>query len=123
MDPVSRAQAGNKQESSRIDRVKGHRWKKGQSGNPSGRPKKLHITKMYERILGKSANRKEIEQSILKVLTSGRMATVLMAREMAERTEGKVAQEVDMNVTGTVVLAEIISERRKKRDHIDSRQS
>lgn len=123
MDPVSRAQAGNKPEASRIDRVKGHRWQKGQSGNPSGRPKKLHITKMYEKILNKSSNRKKIEESIMKVLTDGRMSTVLMAREMAERTEGKVADIVDMNVTGTVQLAEVIEERRKKRGNADSRQS
>jgi hypothetical protein len=114
VDPVSKAQAGNSQDS-RGDRVKAYRWPKGKSGNPEGRPKKLQITKMYERILSSPANRKAIEKSVLQVLTSGRMATVLMAREMAERTEGKVEQVVDMNLSGTLVLAEIIAERRKKR--------
>jgi len=124
MDPVSKAQAGNSQETgSRIDRLKGNRWPKGVSGNPHGRPKKLHITKMFEQVLAKSKNRNDIKRALLETLTSKGMAKVLMLREMAERTEGKVAQEVDMNVTGTVILAEIISERRRKRDNPDSRQS
>jgi hypothetical protein len=121
MDPVSRAQAGDYE--SLQNRTKTHRWKKGQSGNPGGRPKKLHITKMFEQVLAKAKNRNDIKKALLETLTSTGMAKVLMLREMAERTEGKVTQEVDMNVTGTVVLAEIISERRRKRDNSDSRQS
>jgi hypothetical protein len=117
MDPVSRAQAGNKQETpkyaNRIDRVKGHRWQKGQSGNPSGRPKKLHITKIFEKLLAKSDNRKEISEAIMATLTSKGMAKVLMLREMAERTEGKVTQEVDMNVNGTITLEQVLEARKK----------
>jgi hypothetical protein len=113
MDAVSKAQAGNKQESSRIDRVKGHRWQKGQSGNPSGRPKKLQITKIYEKILRSGVNRKEIEASIKKIVTDGRMASVLMIREMAERTEGKVADIVDLNVSGKITLEQALEARKK----------
>ena len=51
------------------------------------------------------------------------MAGVLLIREMSERDEGKVADVVDMNVTGTVVLAQVIEERRRKRDNTDARQS
>jgi hypothetical protein len=122
MDPVSRAQQGNKPEASRIDRVKGHRFQKGVSGNPSGRPKKNHITKMYEQLLANPQNRKHIKEAILKTLTGGRMSGVLQLREVAERTEGKVADVVDMNLSGTVQLATVIEERRKKRAG-DSRNS
>ncbi len=87
----------------------------GKSGNPGGRPKKNHITKMYDKLLAKPLNRKEIEASALKILTGGRMASVLLLREMAERTEGKVADTVDLNVTGTIQLANVIEQRRKKR--------
>jgi hypothetical protein len=111
MDPVSKSQAADNSVKQRIGRP----FPKGVSGNPGGRPKKNHITRMYEELLAKSQNRKDIKESALKVLTGGRMATVLLLREMAERTEGKVAQEVDMNVTGTVVLGNVILERRKKR--------
>lgn len=113
MDPVSKSQAGNKQETSRIDRVKGHRWKKGQSGNPSGRPKKLEITKIYEKVLASAVNRKEIEKSVLEMLKSNRMMSVLLLREMAERTEGKVADEVDVNVSGKLTLEQVLEARKK----------
>lgn len=112
MDPVSKSQDGNKQPS-RIDRVKGHRWQKGQSGNPSGRPKKLEITKIYEKVLRKAANRKEIEASVLDMLKSKRMMAVLLLREMAERTEGKVAEEVDLHVTGKITLEQVLEARKK----------
>ena len=118
MDPVSKAQAANSQES-RADRVKAHRWPKGVSGNPKGRPKKLEVTKIYEKILRKSLNRKAIEEDVLQMLHSKRMMSVLLLREMAERTEGKVAQEVDMNISGTLALAEVIQKRRKKRGDKD----
>jgi|SRR4029077_19015480 len=84
--------AGNS-ENLREKRLKNLRpFPKGKGGNPSGRPKKAYLTKIYERILRKACTRKEIEEAFTKVLTSGRMASVLMAREMAERTEGKVSQ-------------------------------
>lgn len=117
MDPVSKAQSdtGNSALSKPAYQRGLRPWAKGQSGNPSGRPKKNHITKIYEKILSKPVNRKEIEEAFKKVLTSGRMATVLMAREMAERTEGKIAQEMAVNVTGTIALSDTIQQRRKRR--------
>src|SRR5271156_5594465 len=117
MDPVSRAQTSeNSIETPRKEHhLAQYRWPKGTSGNMNGRPRKAQrVTKMYERILRKTKNRKEIEESLMQTLTSKGMAKVLLLREMAERTEGKVAQ--DLNVEGTVVLelANTVSERRKR---------
>lgn len=117
MDAISRAQTSGISEKSKANL---RPWKKGQSGNPSGRPKKLHITKMFEQVLSKPDNRKEIKQALMRTLVKGGMAPVLLLREMAERTEGKVAQEVDMNISGTLALAEVIQKRRKKRGDSDS---
>lgn len=106
MDPVSRAQNSGEQR-----KVVGRPFAKGQSGNPGGRPKKLEITKIYERILRKSANRKEIEASVLDLLKGRRMASVLLLREMAERTEGKVAQEVE--ISGHLTLESVLEAKKK----------
>jgi hypothetical protein len=87
-------------------------FKPGQSGNPSGRPKKKPITEMYERILSDPRNVAAVEKAVVKALRKGQMAMVLQLREMAERVEGKVTQPIEANVT--VNLAEAIAEARKR---------
>jgi len=41
------------------------------------------------------------------------MAGVLLIREMTERDEGKVADIVDMNVTGNITLEQVLEARKK----------
>lgn len=126
MDPVSKAQTPQNRRKLRG----GHdpsigattRFSPGQSGNPGGRPKHS-ISNVYRKWLKKPKNREKIADFIDEVIQKPGMAGVLLIREMSERDEGKVADVVDMNVTGTVVLAEIICERRRKRDNTDDRQS
>jgi hypothetical protein len=97
MDPVSKAQSdtGN---SARYRGLKP--FKPGQSGNPAGRPKKAPITKIFEKIFRNAKNRRDIEKSILKIMLEGKMASVLMLREGAERIEGKVTEKLE--VTGEI---------------------
>jgi len=85
----------------------------GQSGNPSGRPRKNHVTKMYERILANPKKRMKLEEAVFNRMVSERMVGSLELRECADRTEGKVSQVVDMNVTGNVTL-EMVLEAKKK---------
>src|SRR2546430_2126666 len=117
MDPVSKAQAGQESPGIRA-KNRGYgldtRFKPGVSGNPSGRPKKLFITKMYENVLDKAQHRKQIEESLLETLKSRGMAKVLLLREMAERTEGKIAQTVEVEGDITLALAETVQQRRKR---------
>lgn len=87
-------------------------WKPGQSGNPSGRPKKKPITEMYERILYNPEAIAAIEAATMKALRAGNMAMVLQLREMADRTEGKVTQPIEADIS--VNLADAIAAARKR---------
>ena len=73
------------------------RFKQGRSGNPGGRPKKLRITRMFEQMLSKPSGRNELKAVVRDILEKRGMAAVLLLREMIERTEGKMAQEVDLS--------------------------
>lgn len=111
MDPVSKAQ--NSQPNNRAAHLEKYKFKPRQSGNPGGRPKKQYITKIYEDALRNGSNRKEIKASVMDMLRSKRMVSVLLLREMAERTEGKVVQPVDMEVSGTISLEQVLEAKKK----------
>lgn len=108
------AEAGNKAPNKRklpaaLNAVK---WKPGQSGNPSGRPKKKPITEMYEELLADPDFLAALKTSLRGTVRKGNMAMVLQLREMTDRVEGKVTQPIEANVT--VNLAEAIAEARKR---------
>jgi hypothetical protein len=128
MDPVSKAQATPQNRrflkgGHSPDIGKHTRFNPGQSGNPGGRPKHS-ISAIYRKWLKKARNRQKIEEFLDATIEGqSKMAGVLLIREMTERDEGKVIETVDMNVTGSIQLANIIEQRRKKRGNADSRES
>ncbi len=74
----------------------------GQSGNPKGRPKGVTLSDALRRMLAEAApGRSEqtyaeaIARALCKQAAKG---NVLAAREIADRTEGKPKQAVDMTV-------------------------
>jgi hypothetical protein len=92
-------------------------FKPGESGNPGGRPKITEedrvISRIYKKILADPENQANIEASILKMITGGRMVAQLTLKEMAERTEGKITQPVE--VEGTMsVISEVVQKARKR---------
>jgi hypothetical protein len=94
-----------------------YQFKPGESGNPGGRPKVTDedrvISRIYKKILSDPNNCERIEESILKMLTGGRMVAQLTLKEMAERTEGKVTQPVE--VEGNIsVISEVVQKARKR---------
>lgn len=119
MDPISKEQSGksaNRRKQPSGPKKTAHLFQPGQSGNPSGRPHKRPITRIFEELFDCVADREAIKASIRATMTSKGMAGVLLVREAAERIEGKVSEQVEMNVTGKVALSELISERRKRKE-------
>lgn len=104
-------EVGNNEQST-LGGCTGKGFMPGQSGNPSGRPKKKPITEMYERILSKPENIEALEAAVNKALARGQMAMVLQLREMTDRVEGKVTQPIEANIT--MNLAEAIANARKR---------
>jgi hypothetical protein len=92
--------------------LKENLWQPGQSGNPSGRPKKKPITELYERMLADPQHLAAIELSVARALKRGQMAMVLHLREMTDRVEGKVTQPIQAELT--INLADAVAAGRKR---------
>jgi hypothetical protein len=92
--------------------MEAHKWKPGESGNRSGRPKRKPVTEMYEAMLSDPKLVAKLKGSIEKALTRGQMAMVLQLKEMTDRVEGKVTQPIEAEVN--VNLAETIAAARKR---------
>jgi hypothetical protein len=80
----------------------GNRWQKGMSGNPKGRPKGVTLSEALRRMLAEEAPGKTQEtyaEAIARALCKqAAKGNVLAAKEIADRTEGKPKQAVDMNI-------------------------
>jgi hypothetical protein len=92
--------------------MEAHKWKSGESGNRSGRPKRKPITELYEQILNDPEAMAELQVSIRRALKRGQMAMFLQLKEMMDRVEGKVTQPIEADVT--VNLADAIAAARKR---------
>lgn len=92
--------------------ITGKGFMPGKTGNPGGRPKKRAITDLYDEILRDPAAMDMLRKAVVKSLKGGNMAMVLQLKEMADRTEGKVVQPIEADVT--VSLPDAIAEARKR---------
>lgn len=98
----------------KIGGITGKGFMPGQSGNPGGKPKTKPITEIYERLLADGANVTQIEETVKTILRKSGMGAVLQLKEMAERTEGKVSQKVEVDGNLNISLAETIQKARKR---------
>lgn len=87
----------NKEESKLPDAFIAAQWKPGQSGNPSGRPKKRLLDEVLTELLeaADSGDAIEIAKALIAKAKGG---DSLSAKLVAERTQGKPMQKVE--VTG-----------------------
>jgi hypothetical protein len=69
------------------------RWKPGQSGNPSGRPKRKPITEGLQRLFAKLSDEdvEEYNQALFKKAAQGDVAAY---KEVSDRVEGKIPQAI-----------------------------
>jgi hypothetical protein len=84
--------ANNSEKRGRIGNLKP--WKRGQSGNPGGRPKRKPITEAYAQMLEDPELCKQIAQAVVMQILKGN-AQVL--KEFTDRVEGKVAERTEVS--------------------------
>lgn len=89
-----------------VNRIKSYQWKKGQSGNPKGRPKKLPdlkdilISVLAETKEGKTA----LEAVLMSIRAKALKGDTRAAELLLDRAYGKAKQETDVMTTFTQVI-------------------
>lgn len=84
------------------------KWKKGQSGNPAGRPKKIpELRELLANVLGDEKDGKTAAEAILMALRAKAVKGDVRAAELLlDRAYGKAAVNVDL--TGEVNVNTVI---------------
>jgi hypothetical protein len=86
------------------------RWKKGETGNPNGRPKKLpELDKLMAEVLGEEKDGITAAQAILNMLR-GKAAKgdIKAAQLLLDRAYGKSKQNIDITTQGEKVTVPTI---------------
>lgn len=98
----------------------GNRFKKGVSGNPSGRPHSKILSEAYKKTLemvdtekwpNPRTNAEAIAQALVKKARAGNES---VARELADRTEGKPRQAYEVKLSIFDELSERIEKARRR---------
>jgi len=83
----------------------GKKFPKGVSGNPNGRPRLTRLTESLRRLIAETnphAHEETIAETIAQTLVTMALAGDLQAiREVADRTEGKAKQAIDLDIQAT----------------------
>jgi hypothetical protein len=92
--------------------IEKHKFKKGESGNPNGRPRKLPaLDKLMADVLGEEKDGITAGEAILKALRAkATKGDVRAAEVLLDRAYGKPKQTTDTNITSTEPLVIIRTE-------------
>ena len=92
--------------------IEKHKFKKGQTGNPNGRPRKLPaLDKLMADVLGEEKDGITAGEAILKALRAkATKGDVRAAEVLLDRAYGKPKQTTDTNITTTEPLVIIRTE-------------
>ena len=91
------------------ENIEPHKFKKGQSGNPNGRPKKLpELDKLLADVLGEEKDGITAAEAILKKLRQmAAQANIRAAEVLLDRGYGKPKQHTDITSNGESIAPPI----------------
>lgn len=83
-----------------------HKWKKGVSGNPAGRPKKLpELRELLANVLGDEKDGKTAAEAILMALRAkATKGDVRAAELLLDRAYGKAAMNIELEANVNTVI-------------------
>jgi hypothetical protein len=95
------------------ENIEKHKFKKGQSGNPKGRPKKLpHLEELLADILGEDKEGITAAEAILRALRAKATKGDIRAAEvLLERAYGKAKQGIELSGTNEGPIQIIINDK------------
>ncbi len=109
--------AAEQQKNRRGQHLGPHRFKKGQSGNPSGRPKgSVSLITRLKQMLHDTP--KQGEAFIRDLIQQARAGNAPYMREIMDRLEGKIPDE--LHVSGGFDLADAFTQYRQRSNHVSS---
>ena len=77
--------------SNRSKHLEQYKWKKGQSGNPDGRPTgSISLVESLKAYLRR--NPQKLEEIVIALVKEGRLGNIVATKEMLDRIDGKVAE-------------------------------
>jgi len=93
------------------ENIEPHKFKKGQTGNPNGRPKKLpELDKLLADVLGEEKDGVTAAEAILKKLRQMATSGNLRAAEiLLDRGYGKAKQPIDHTTDGEKINIPVIN--------------
>ena len=95
------------------------KWKKGQSGNPAGRPKKLpELRELLANVLGDEKDGKSAAEAILMALRAkATKGDVRAAELLLDRAYGKPKQDIDIEANIATVIMPVPVGKRSNNDN------
>jgi hypothetical protein len=92
--------------------IEKHKFKKGQTGNPNGRPRKLpELDKLLADVLGEEKDGITAGEAILKALRAkATKGDVRAAEVLLDRAYGKAKQTTETNITTTEPLVILLTD-------------